>query len=218
MQILSLGMATRMVAGASFALLKSQGRFTTIVIIRWSFVAIQIAALTTILALGGGVADVAVAVAVIASLIGPVTFYSAIRPYGAGLAVLAETLVRPGVCGIVSVGAAWLAAQAMEHCAGSGVDAPRVGRLMASRSAAFAAARRSRRCVGRRGDRQFRRKPLSRRQPILATIAAVRQGRQHANLNCAASVKHRRFAADSHCAPQRDRRCDSRHPGAVRPA
>jgi O-antigen/teichoic acid export membrane protein len=115
MQILSLGMATRMVAGASFALLKSQGRFTTIAINRWSFVAVQVAALTTILALGGSVAHVAVAVSIIASLIGPVTFYSAIRPYGAGWTAVMETLARPVVCGVLSVGAAWLAAQWMDR-------------------------------------------------------------------------------------------------------
>jgi O-antigen/teichoic acid export membrane protein len=115
MQILSLGMATRMIAGASFALLKSQGRFTTIVVNRWSFVAIQVAVLTTILALGGGVVEVAMAVSLIASLIGPVTFYSAVRPYGAGWAALIETLARPVICGVVSVGAAWLAAQGMDR-------------------------------------------------------------------------------------------------------
>ena len=115
MQILSLGMATRMIAGASFALLKSQGRFTTIVVNRWSFVSIQAAALTTILALGGSVTDVALAVSLIASLIGPVTFYSAVRPYGAGWAAVIETLARPVVCGVLSVGAAWLAAQGMDR-------------------------------------------------------------------------------------------------------
>jgi O-antigen/teichoic acid export membrane protein len=115
MQILSLGMATRMIAGASFALLKSQGRFTTIAINRWSFVAVQVAALTAILALGGGVTDVAVAVSLIASLIGPVTFYSAVRPYGAGWAAVIETLARPALCGVLSVGAAWLTAQGMDR-------------------------------------------------------------------------------------------------------
>jgi O-antigen/teichoic acid export membrane protein len=115
MQILSLGMATRMVAGASFALLKSQGRFTTIAVNRWSFVAIQVAVLTTILALRGSEAAVAVAVSVIATFIGPVTFYSAVRPYGAGWSAVTAALARPVVCGAVSVGTAWLIAQGMER-------------------------------------------------------------------------------------------------------
>jgi O-antigen/teichoic acid export membrane protein len=115
MQILSLGMATRMIAGASFALLKAQGRFTTIVVNRWSFVAIQVAALTTILAQGGSVTHVALAVSLIASLIGPVTFYSAIRPYGAGWNEVAATLARPIFCGVISVGVAWLVAQGMDR-------------------------------------------------------------------------------------------------------
>jgi O-antigen/teichoic acid export membrane protein len=115
MQVLSLGMATRLMAGASFALLKSQGRFTTIVVNRWSFVAIQVAALTAILARGGSVAHVALAVSLIASLIGPVTFYSAIRPYGAGWNEVAATLARPVVCGVISVGVAWLVAQGLDR-------------------------------------------------------------------------------------------------------
>jgi O-antigen/teichoic acid export membrane protein len=113
MQILSLSMATRMVSGASFALLKSQGRFTAIVVNRWLSVAILAAVLTVILSLGGGVAAVAVAVSVIGGLIGPITFYSAIRPYNAGWAEVVETLARPVVCGVVSVGTAWIIAQGM---------------------------------------------------------------------------------------------------------
>jgi PST family polysaccharide transporter len=115
MQILSLGMATRMIAGASFALLKSQGQFTTIVLNRWSFVTTQVVTLTAILAWGGGVVHVALAVSVIASVIGPVTFYSAIRPYGAGWTEVVQTLARPLVCGGVSVGVAWLIAQGMDR-------------------------------------------------------------------------------------------------------
>ena len=63
--------------------------------------------------MGGGVAAVAVAVSIIGSLIGPITFYSAIRPYDAGWAEVAETLARPVVCGVVSVGTAWIIAQGM---------------------------------------------------------------------------------------------------------
>jgi PST family polysaccharide transporter len=113
MQILSLGMATRMIAGASFALLKSQGRFNTIMLNRIAFVALQGMVLITILAGGGGVVKVAIAVSVIASLIGPITFYSAVQPYGAGWPAVAGILVRPVVCGAISVGTAWLIAQGM---------------------------------------------------------------------------------------------------------
>jgi PST family polysaccharide transporter len=115
MQILSLGMATRMIAGASFALLKSQGRFKTIVANRWLFVAVQIATLTTILAWGASVAYVAVAVSIIGSLVGPITFYLAIRPYGGGWPEVFETLARPVVCGVTSIGVAWLISQGMDR-------------------------------------------------------------------------------------------------------
>jgi PST family polysaccharide transporter len=115
MQILSLSMATRMVAGASFALLKSQGRFTAVVVNRWLSVAILVAVLTAILSLGYGVAAVAVVVAVVGGLIGPITFYTAIRPYNAGWTEVMETLARPVVCGVISVGIAWLLAQGMDR-------------------------------------------------------------------------------------------------------
>jgi O-antigen/teichoic acid export membrane protein len=113
MQILSLGMATRMISGASYSLLKSQGRFNTVLINRWAFVLLQVAALVATLAMGGGVAAVAVVVSIVASLIGPITFHSAIQPYGLGWRDLGEILSRPLVCGILSVGAAWLIAQWM---------------------------------------------------------------------------------------------------------
>jgi O-antigen/teichoic acid export membrane protein len=113
-QILSLGMATRMMAGASFALMKSQGRFTTTAVNRWAFVLVQVTALSAILASGGGVTAVAVAVSVIASLIGPVAFYCAIRPYAAGWSVVLGTLARPVLCGVVSVGTAWLIARELK--------------------------------------------------------------------------------------------------------
>jgi len=114
MQILSLGMATRMVAGASFALLKSQGRFTAILFNRWAFAAIQSAVLAWLLASGATIVSVAIAVSVVASMIGPITFHLAVRPYGAGWNDVARALVRPVVCGLISVGTAWLIAQAMD--------------------------------------------------------------------------------------------------------
>ena len=114
MQILSLGMATRMIAGASFALLKSQGRFTVIAVNRWASVVVLVAALVAILASGGGLVGVAIAVSIVGSVIGPVTFYTALRPYGAGWGEVAQVLTRPVVSGAVSVGTAWLIAQAMK--------------------------------------------------------------------------------------------------------
>lgn len=113
MQILSVGMATRMVAGASSALLKSQGRFATVRNIYWTYAVIQVVALVVVLSLGGEIVAVAGTVAVLASVTGPFFFYLAIRPYGAGWAEVGEVLTRPLVCGIVSVGTAWAIAQAM---------------------------------------------------------------------------------------------------------
>ena len=56
----------------------------------------------------------AIIVSIIASFIGPVTFYSAIQPYGAGWAEVGGVLSRPLVCGVLSVGPAWLIALKME--------------------------------------------------------------------------------------------------------
>jgi O-antigen/teichoic acid export membrane protein len=112
-QILSLGMATRMIGGASFALLKSQGRFQTILIYRWAFVIVQVVALVIALAMGGGVQAVAIVVSAVASLIGPLTFHSAVRPYGVGWSEVVAVLLRPIVCAGLSVGLAWWIAQGM---------------------------------------------------------------------------------------------------------
>jgi O-antigen/teichoic acid export membrane protein len=115
MQVLSLGMATRMIAATSFAFLKSQGRFQTIAVIRWLVVAIQVAALYLALSTGGGVLSVAVVVAVVSSLLGPITFYAAIRPYGGGWREVFETLLPPLLSSGSAVGIAWAIAQWMSR-------------------------------------------------------------------------------------------------------
>jgi PST family polysaccharide transporter len=113
MQILTLGMATRMVAGSSYALLKSQARFRAILWNRWGFVALQVVGLVFVLSLGGGIASVALVVAIVAALIGPITFHTAIRPYGAGWGQVASVLVPPVLSSGAAVGSAWLVAQGM---------------------------------------------------------------------------------------------------------
>jgi hypothetical protein len=113
MQILCLGMATRMVAGSSFALLKSQGRFSAILWNRWAFVVLQLTGLLLVLSLGGEVKAVATVVAIVSTLTGLITFRVSILPYGAGWAEVFEVLMRPMVSGIISVGTAWLISQAM---------------------------------------------------------------------------------------------------------
>jgi PST family polysaccharide transporter len=113
MQVLSIGMATRMLVGSSFALLKSQGRFQTILWTRWSFLAVQFIGLAIALGLGGNEASVAVAVAAVSTVMGPITLYAALRPYGTGWSTVFEVICPPLVCGISSVGAAWLLAQQM---------------------------------------------------------------------------------------------------------
>jgi O-antigen/teichoic acid export membrane protein len=111
MQVLSIGMATRMLVGSSFALLKSQGRFQTILWNRWGFLILQIAGLTTVLAVGGNLAAVAIVVAIVSTFMGPITLHTALRPYGVGWSTVAEVILPPLACGVASVGAAWLLAQ-----------------------------------------------------------------------------------------------------------
>lgn len=108
MQILSLGMATRMVAGSSFALLKSQGRFRTMFVIRVIYTLLLLASLLAVLLPGGGVLTVSIVVALLSSLLGPVVLYESIRPYDAGWTQVAEVLVRPTLCGLVAAGSGWL--------------------------------------------------------------------------------------------------------------
>jgi O-antigen/teichoic acid export membrane protein len=111
MQVLSIGMATRMVAGSSFALLKSQGRFQAILWNRSAFLAVQIAGLAIALVLGGSEGAVALVVAIVSTIMGPITLHMALRPYGAGWAVVSDVLLPPLFCGVLSVGPAWLLAQ-----------------------------------------------------------------------------------------------------------
>jgi lipopolysaccharide exporter len=121
MQILCVGMALRMVAGSSYALLKSQGRFRAILWNRWVFVVLQVAGLLLVLCLGRGLGDVtainsvAAVVAFVSTLVGPITFYIAILPYKAGWREVGEVLYRPVVSGVVSVGTAWLVAIWMDQ-------------------------------------------------------------------------------------------------------
>ncbi len=114
MQILCIGMAFRMVAGSSYALLKAQGRFRAILWNRWGFVALQLSGLLLVLTLGGGINSVAMVVGAVSMLVGPITFYTAITPYGAGWLDVARVLFRPTACGTAAVGAGWLLALEME--------------------------------------------------------------------------------------------------------
>lgn len=111
MQILSLGMATRMISGGSYALLKSHGRFKMIRDIFWIVAAVQVSLLATVLTLGGSIVEVSIVVSIVSALTGPLMFYLAIRPFGGGLWEIAGVLTRPLVSGLVSVGAAWWISQ-----------------------------------------------------------------------------------------------------------
>jgi O-antigen/teichoic acid export membrane protein len=113
MQILSIGMATRMNGGGAYALLKSQGRFKAIRDNLCLWAAVQFATLGVVLACGGGIIGVAIDVSIISAIAGPVMFYVTIRPFGGGWADVADVLVRPLVIGVMSVGVAWLVAEGM---------------------------------------------------------------------------------------------------------
>ena len=55
MQILSIGMATRMNGGGSYALLKSQGRFKVVRNNLWGWALVQVAGLGVVMSMGGGI-------------------------------------------------------------------------------------------------------------------------------------------------------------------
>jgi O-antigen/teichoic acid export membrane protein len=111
MQILSLGMATRMISGGATALMKSQGRFVAVRNSLWAYALVQVTLLLAVLSMGGAIIAVSVAVSLVSAAMGPVMFYIAIQRYGGGWADVAGVLTRPLVCGILSVGTAWLIAQ-----------------------------------------------------------------------------------------------------------
>jgi lipopolysaccharide exporter len=115
MQVLSIGMATRMVGGSASALMKSQGRFRVIRLFYWLHAFTQVALLAVVLCLGGEVVAVSLVVGGLAALAGPMCFYLALRHTGRGLATVAEVMVPPTICGVVSVGTAWLLGQWMAH-------------------------------------------------------------------------------------------------------
>jgi PST family polysaccharide transporter len=114
MQVLSLGMATRMIGGGSYSLLKSHGRFAVVRNCFWGFALTQVMALALVLWAGGGIVGVSIVVSICAAFAGPIMFYVAIRPFGGGWAEVGSVLARPLVCGVLSVGSAWLIARSME--------------------------------------------------------------------------------------------------------
>jgi lipopolysaccharide exporter len=114
MQILSLGMATRMIAGGSFALLKSHGRFKAVRNVFWAFAVAQVSALCVALSMGGGVLAVSTIVSIAAALAGPIMFYIAMQPFNGHWSDVVDVLARPFASGLVSVGAAWLISQWMK--------------------------------------------------------------------------------------------------------
>ena len=76
MQVLSIGMATRMVGGSASALMKSQGRFRVIRHFYWLHAFTQVALLAVVLCLGGEVVAVSLVVGGLATLAGPCAFIS----------------------------------------------------------------------------------------------------------------------------------------------
>jgi hypothetical protein len=71
-------------------------------------------ALAAVLSMGGGIKAVSIVVATVATFSGPIVFYVAIRSFGGRWADVAAVITRPLVCGILSVGIAWLIAQGIE--------------------------------------------------------------------------------------------------------
>jgi O-antigen/teichoic acid export membrane protein len=113
MQILSIGMATRMVGGSAAALMKSQGRFRVIRLFYWLHALTQVALLFSVLVWGGEVLAVSVVVGGLAAVAGPMCFYLALRHTGRGLTTVVDVMAMPTICGVISVGAAWLLGQLM---------------------------------------------------------------------------------------------------------
>jgi O-antigen/teichoic acid export membrane protein len=115
MQVLSLGMATRLTAHSSISLLKARGHFHTFLHCLTLFLVLQVVGLLVVLALGGGMLSVALVVATVSTVVCPVFVYAALRLFGGGWTEVAGMLARPTLCGGIAVGTAWVIAQGMER-------------------------------------------------------------------------------------------------------
>jgi PST family polysaccharide transporter len=105
-QIVSVGMAFRMLAWPAFSLLQAQGRFATQLTLGAAG-AVLFVALVTVAAATASPAfapvAVGIAVSVYFTLEGPISLYVAIRPAGAGWAQVAAVYTRPLLFGSLAV-------------------------------------------------------------------------------------------------------------------
>lgn len=104
LQVLSLGMALRLVTEPSYSMLKAQGRFAVL----WQLTlvaAIAYYAFIVVGALGGGPIGVAVAVTAWLVLFGPIQLYVAIRGAGGSAHDVMRVYAAPVIGSIVAVGA-----------------------------------------------------------------------------------------------------------------
>lgn len=107
LQILSVGMALRVVAGPCTELLKAQKRYGAFATISLVNACLFLAATAGAAATGGSI-RVAVVVSIYSALIGPAYLWVAIRPAGRGWSDIARVYLTPALLGTVAVGAAWL--------------------------------------------------------------------------------------------------------------
>lgn len=105
LQLLSIGMAFRMIGSPGGSLLMAQGRFRALLVLCLSYAAVFAAAVAT----GGtlhGALGVAVAAAVFFTIQGPVNLLVAIAPNGGTLRDIWKVYAVPLAAGVVSVGVA----------------------------------------------------------------------------------------------------------------
>ena len=120
-QILSLGMAFRMIWPASRSLMQAQGRFRTYLVLSCVYAIVYfvaVAAATTQGSDSDAARNVAIAVTIVFCVVCPLDLYVAVKPVGGSFMDVLRVFLLPLVVSAIAVGAAWWLAQRVPPMAG----------------------------------------------------------------------------------------------------
>ncbi len=120
LQILSLGMAPRLVAGPATSLMQSQGRFRLILVFTAVMATLFVILVVTVAALGGGNLGVACAVAGWSLVYGPMLIATATKSSGNRINVMLQIYSAPFLGSAIAIGAAAVLAQLVSGATVSG--------------------------------------------------------------------------------------------------
>jgi PST family polysaccharide transporter len=117
LQVLSLGMALRLVGSPAGSLFYAQGRFRTVLVLNACYAAAFLVAVT-IGALAGGAMGVAIGASIYFAILGPVHMYVAVRPAGGSLGDILRVYAVPLVASVLALAPAVWVASLVPHVRG----------------------------------------------------------------------------------------------------